>query len=112
MGKGSAHSKHKNKQAKAAQFEPQPLSKTRWGSWGNLALGAAAATSPAFYVWRKMRTDQIDPAGESSEASAGMSKQGTEAPQSMTNHLSGGWNKAEQSSEAPAQGAGRDIPVH
>ncbi|MEY3704112.1 MAG: hypothetical protein RLZZ561_1732 [Pseudomonadota bacterium] len=113
MGKGSSNSKHKHKQHKDAQSDPIALSKKRWSDWSNLALGAAAMTSTALYVWRKIQASQIDQAGKETPSAAGAQSgpdMASDTPRSMTAGLSSNWGKTEQASDAPP--SGRDTPVH
>ena len=93
MGKGKSKSKSKQKdQRSTAQGNGMlPQSKKRWQHWGNLALGAAAATSTIFYVWRKIQTDQQAQDTNSiaeSPISAGLGAAGAPADQAQAAPLS------------------------
>jgi hypothetical protein len=58
MGKGKSKSKQKDQQAMAPGNGATIQGRQRWQRWGNLALGAAAATSTILYVWRRMQAGQ------------------------------------------------------
>lgn len=114
MGKGSAHSKHKDKTHKGAQNDPIALRKKGWSDWSNFVLGAAALTSTILYVWRKIEAAQIDRPTKANPstigAQTGPDDLTSDTSKSMTDHLSSNWDKTDPAKDAPP--SGRDTPVH